>query len=108
MAEDGTGTCPDQPDIGILDIGCHFPLGVRGSFGIPSSPADFNWDGIVDELDLQLMNDCMGAIADPNIVRIDTNYDSRVFIGMADFWLYVPASQNSLCSVIVSPLRGLE
>jgi hypothetical protein len=86
MAEDGMGTCDYQPDIGPMDIGCHFPVGVRGSFGIPSSPADFNWDGIVDELDLQLMNDCMGAIADPNIVRIDTNYDSRV--NLPDFGLF--------------------
>jgi len=78
MASDGTGVYYDWPDIGQMDIGCHFPIGVSGSFGIPSSPADFNWDGVVDELDLQLMNDCMGAIADPNIVRIDTDYDGRV------------------------------
>jgi len=63
-----------------------FPIGVSGSFGIPSSPADFNRDGIVDEWDLQLMNDCMGAIADPNIVRIDTNYDSRV--NLPDFGIF--------------------
>ena len=86
FVEDGTGTCDYQPDIGQMDIGCHFPIGVSGSFGIPSSPADFNRDGIVDEWDLQLMNDCMGAIADPNIVRIDTNYDSRV--NLPDFGLF--------------------
>ncbi len=86
MAEDGTGTCDYQPDIGQQDIGCHFPIGVSGGFGIPSSPADFNWDGIVDELDLELMNLCMGAIADPNIVKIDTNYDSRV--NLPDFGLF--------------------
>jgi hypothetical protein len=48
MAEDGMGTCHNQPDIGQMDIGCHFPIGVSGSFGIPSSPADFNQDGIIN------------------------------------------------------------
>ncbi len=86
IATDGTGTCHYQPDVGIQDIGCHFALGVAGGFGIPSSPADFNWDGIVDEQDLELMNFCMGAIADPNIVKIDTNYDSRV--NLPDFGIF--------------------
>lgn len=78
IATDGTGVYPDRPDTGPLDIGCHFALGLSGGFGLPSSPADFNWDGIVDEADLELMNMCMGAESDPNIVKLDTNYDSRV------------------------------
>ena len=69
-----------------MDIGCHFPLGVSGGFGIPSSPADFNWDGVVDALDLELMEMCMGAITDPNIVRLDLNYDSRV--NMPDYGVF--------------------
>ncbi|HOK67624.1 MAG TPA: hypothetical protein PLV55_12540, partial [Anaerohalosphaeraceae bacterium] len=78
MADDGTGTAHDRPDTGILDIGCHFPVGVTGTFGIPSSPADFNWDGVVDEQDLALMEACMGATDDPNRVRMDLNADSWV------------------------------
>ena len=58
IATDGMGTAHDRPDTGILDIGCHFPLGVSGGFGIPSSPADLNWDGIVDQRDLDLMGTC--------------------------------------------------
>jgi hypothetical protein len=83
MAEDGMGTAHDGPDTGQMDIGSHFPIGVTGSFGFPSSPADFNWDGVVDELDLELMNACMGAMNDPNIVRFDLDYGSRV--DMPDF-----------------------
>jgi hypothetical protein len=86
MAEGGTGTCHDWPDTGRMDIGTHFPLGVSGGFGIPSSPADFNWDGVVDALDLELMEMCMGAITDPNIVKLDLNYDSRV--NMPDFGVF--------------------
>ncbi len=40
-------------------------------------------DGVVDELDLELMNACMGAMNDPNIVRFDLDYGSRV--DMPDF-----------------------
>lgn len=82
-AKDGTGVCHDQADIGVMDIGCHFPLGINGSFGIQSSPADFNYDGIVDADDLAIMNACMGATDDPNLVRMDFNYDS--WINMPDF-----------------------
>ena len=82
-ASDGMGVCHDQADIGIMDIGCHFPLGTGGSFGIQSSPADFNWDGIVDEDDLAILNACMGATDDPNLVRMDFNYDS--WINLPDF-----------------------
>ena len=59
---------------------------IAGGFGIPSSPADFNWDGIVDEQDLELMNFCMGAITDPNIVKLDTSFDSRV--NLPDFGIF--------------------
>ncbi len=83
MAEDGLGTNPDRPDTGIIDIGCHFPVAVSGNFGIASSPADFNSDGIVDEADLALLNACMGATNDPNLLRLDFNYDSR--INLPDF-----------------------
>ena len=86
VAEDGTGTCHYWPDTGRMDIGCHFPLGVSGGFGIPSSPADFNWDGVVDALDLELMEMCMGAMTDPNIVKLDLNYDSRV--NMPDYGVF--------------------
>ena len=86
MAEGGTGTCHYWPDTGRMDIGSHFPLGVSGGFGIPSSPADFNWDGVVDALDLELMEMCMGAITDPNIVKLDINYDSRV--NLPDYALF--------------------
>ncbi|HPB94182.1 MAG TPA: hypothetical protein P5033_11990 [Anaerohalosphaeraceae bacterium] len=82
-ATDGTGTCPDWPDTGVVDIGCHFPLGLSGGFGIQSSPADLNSDGIVDGQDLALMNACMGATDDPNLVRMDFNYDS--WINMPDY-----------------------
>jgi hypothetical protein len=85
MAEDGMGTCDYLPDHGPMDIGCHFPVGVTGSFGIPASPADFNWDGIVDDWDLELMDWCMGATGDPNIVKFDTSYDSQV--NLPDFGL---------------------
>lgn len=78
MATDGMGISHDRPDTGQMDIGCHFALGVSGGFGLPSSPADFNWDGIVDELDLSLMDACMAAGSDPNVVVKDLNYDSRV------------------------------
>jgi hypothetical protein len=27
-ADDGMGTCDTQPDTGVMDIGCHFPLGL--------------------------------------------------------------------------------
>lgn len=80
---DGTGTCHNWPDIGRVDIGCHFPLGISGGFGIPSSPADFNWDGIVNGADLDLMNACMGATDDPNLLRMDFNYDS--WVNMPDY-----------------------
>lgn len=83
MATDGTGVSPDRPDMGLMDIGCHFPLGISGGFGIPSSPADFNGDGIVDELDLGLINACLGATDDPNLLRMDFNYDS--WINMPDY-----------------------
>jgi hypothetical protein len=83
VATDGMGTCSDWPDTGVLDIGCHFPLGSSGNFGIPSCPSDFNWDGIVDSQDLALMNACMGATDDPNLVRMDFNYDS--WINMPDY-----------------------
>ncbi|MBL7215938.1 MAG: hypothetical protein ISS71_09700 [Phycisphaerae bacterium] len=86
MATDGTGVCHDKPDTGRMDIGCHFPLGISGGFGIPSCLADFNWDGIVDELDLELMQMCMSAVTDPNIVKLDGNYDSR--INLPDFGLF--------------------
>lgn len=83
LATDGTGTCHNWPDVGILDIGCHFPLAVSGGFGIASSPSDFNWDGTVDDLDLELMNACMGATDDPNLLRMDFNWDS--WINMPDY-----------------------
>ncbi|HOL88573.1 MAG TPA: hypothetical protein PK965_05035, partial [Anaerohalosphaeraceae bacterium] len=86
MADDGTGTAHDRPDTGILDIGCHFPVGVTGTFGIPSSPADFNWDGVVDEQDLALMEACMGATDDPNRVRMDLNADS--WVNLPDFGIF--------------------
>jgi hypothetical protein len=86
MATDGTGVGHDRPDTGVMDIGCHYSLGLSGGFGIQSSPADFNWDGVVDELDLALMDMCMGAVTDPNIVRLDGNYDSRV--NLPDFGLF--------------------
>jgi len=83
MAEEGLGTNPDRPDTGIMDIGCHFPVAISGNFGIASSPADFNSDGIVDEADLAFLNACMGATNDPNLLRLDFNYDSR--INLPDF-----------------------
>jgi hypothetical protein len=78
MATDGMGVGHDRPDTGVMDIGCHYALGLSGGYGIQSSAADFNWDGVVDEADLALMDMCMGAVTDPNIVRLDGNYDSRV------------------------------
>ncbi|HOL32663.1 MAG TPA: hypothetical protein PK052_11870 [Anaerohalosphaeraceae bacterium] len=86
IATDGTGVCHDWPDTGQMDIGCHFALGLTGGFGIPSSSADFNRDGIVDAYDLVLMEMCMGARSDPNIVRMDLDYDSWVNLG--DFAFY--------------------
>ncbi len=86
LASDGTGVCHDKPDTGQMDIGCHFSLGITGSFGIPSSPADFNGDGVVDEADLELMQMCMSAVTDPNVVKLDGNYDSR--INLPDFGLF--------------------
>ena len=88
IAADGTSTCHDRPDTGILDIGCHFPLGLSGHFGVASCPADFDSDGIVDENDLALMNACMGAAGDPNIVQIDATYDS--WINWQDFPFFSP------------------
>jgi hypothetical protein len=69
-----------------MDIGCHYALGLSGGYGIQSSPADFNWDGIVDELDLALMNACMGATNEPNLVAMDMDYDS--WINWPDFGMY--------------------
>lgn len=94
LAADGTGVNPDQPDIGQLDIGCHFSIGRTGVFGVPACPADFNGDGIVNEADLELMNRCMGAVTDPNIVQLDGNYDS--LIDLPDFGLF--AADFGYCS----------
>jgi hypothetical protein len=71
-----------------MDIGCHYALGLSGGYGIQSSPADFNWDGVVDELDLALMNVCMGATNEPNLVAMDMDYDSWVNLGDFGFYAY--------------------
>jgi len=94
-AEDGMGTCPDRPDLGTLDIGCHFPLGIVGSFGFPSCPADFNWDGIVDELDLELMEACMGATNDPNYVQLDVDLCLAQIQMISDNQSCLPATDKS-------------
>jgi len=36
-----------------MNIGRHFAITIMGGFRIPSSPADFNWDRIVDEGNLE-------------------------------------------------------
>jgi len=86
IADDGTETAHDRPDTGILDIGCHFPLGLTGAFGIPSCPSDFNADGVVDEQDWALMMACLGATDDPNLVRMDFNGDS--WVNLPDFGVF--------------------
>jgi hypothetical protein len=87
VATDGMGVRSQYPDLGNMDIGCHFSMGITGGFGMASSPADFNWDGIVDERDLALMNACMRATNDPNLLAMDMDYDS--WINLPDFKVYV-------------------
>jgi hypothetical protein len=38
-----------------MDIGCHYSLGLSGGYGIQSSAADFNWDGVVDLEDVVIL-----------------------------------------------------
>lgn len=94
ITTDGTGVNPDLPDIGKTDIGYHFAIGKNGFFGVPANPADFNRDGVVDMSDMELMNQCMGATTDPNIVSLDRNYDSR--INLPDMGLF--AADWGYCS----------
>jgi hypothetical protein len=42
----------------------------------------------VDELDLALMNVCMGATNEPNLVAMDMDYDSWVNLGDFGFYAY--------------------
>jgi len=82
----GMGMYDMWPDTGVMDIGCHYSLGLSGGYGIQSSAADFNWDGVVDELDLALMDMCMGATNEPNLAAMDMDYDS--WINWPDFGMY--------------------